>query len=244
MLKYKNGFSLIELSIVLIIIGLLVAGITGGQSLIESARNRNLISEMKNYDQALGTFYSLKDRLPGDINSDGIIGYLSKDIYNSNSYPAPYNSNSNEYKIPNSLSAPFVDLYLEKIIEFQPKKTNITGYSSNYTFFENEDGNPTSQAYKNIFYAYRTLYVELDPNAWRYGLPFKTYIFLAANKDSIGSNIARVMKNLDVKLDDGVNNRGRMRSYCNHGRYGYEDAIKYKSPCPEALFESSIGFSL
>ncbi len=43
------AFSLIELSIVLIIIGLLVAGITGGASLIESARMRNFINEVNSW---------------------------------------------------------------------------------------------------------------------------------------------------------------------------------------------------
>ena len=42
----NKAFSLIELSIVLIIIGLLVAGITGGQSLIESAKIKNLANEI------------------------------------------------------------------------------------------------------------------------------------------------------------------------------------------------------
>ncbi|MDR0571490.1 MAG: prepilin-type N-terminal cleavage/methylation domain-containing protein, partial [Rickettsiales bacterium] len=45
---YK-AFSLIELSIVLIIMGLLVAGITGGAALIKSAQLRVLITEFQNY---------------------------------------------------------------------------------------------------------------------------------------------------------------------------------------------------
>ena len=45
----KSAFSLIELSIVLIIIGLLVAGVTGGASLIQSAKTRALINEINNY---------------------------------------------------------------------------------------------------------------------------------------------------------------------------------------------------
>ena len=71
----NKAFSLIELSIVLIIIGLLVAGITGGQSLVESARIRNYLTEMKQYQVAVNAFIINKGRLPGNLNNDGIMGY-------------------------------------------------------------------------------------------------------------------------------------------------------------------------
>lgn len=62
----QKGFSLIELSIVLIIIGLIVAGITGGTSLINSARARATMSEVTSYRIAVNTYYTAKDRYPGD----------------------------------------------------------------------------------------------------------------------------------------------------------------------------------
>jgi len=66
-MKNENkGFSLIELSIVLIIIGLLVAGITGGASLIKSGQVRSIISEARNYKMAVNAYYASQDKLPGD----------------------------------------------------------------------------------------------------------------------------------------------------------------------------------
>ena len=86
----NKAFSLIELSIVLIIIGLLVAGITGGKSLIESARIRTLINEFRYYEQSLYSFKIIKNRLPGDFNGSGKIGRGSGQVYNKNSFPSPY----------------------------------------------------------------------------------------------------------------------------------------------------------
>lgn len=65
----KKGFSLIELSIVLIIIGLLVAGITGGASLIKSAELRSVMSEVRNYQTALNAYYTATGELPGTAGS-------------------------------------------------------------------------------------------------------------------------------------------------------------------------------
>ncbi len=62
----KSAFSLIELSIVLIIIGLLIAGITGGASLIKSSELRSAMGEARGYAVAVNGFYSQYNYLPGD----------------------------------------------------------------------------------------------------------------------------------------------------------------------------------
>lgn len=62
----KSAFSLIELSIVLIIIGLLIAGVTGGASLIKSSELRAAISEARGWSTAVNGFYNQFNAFPGD----------------------------------------------------------------------------------------------------------------------------------------------------------------------------------
>jgi prepilin-type N-terminal cleavage/methylation domain-containing protein len=64
--KKKSAFSLIELSIVLIIIGLLIAGVTGGASLIKSSELRSVMGEARGFAVAVNAFYTQYDALPGD----------------------------------------------------------------------------------------------------------------------------------------------------------------------------------
>ncbi|MGH8677661.1 MAG: prepilin-type N-terminal cleavage/methylation domain-containing protein [Burkholderiales bacterium] len=62
----QQGFTLIEIAIVLVIIGLLLGGVLKGQELITSARVRNLISLQ---DGVKAAFFGFQDRfrsLPGD----------------------------------------------------------------------------------------------------------------------------------------------------------------------------------
>ncbi len=63
----KNGFTLIELSIVLVIIGLIVGGIIGGKSLISAAAQQSLIRQAKAYKSTIRTFQDQYDAKPGDM---------------------------------------------------------------------------------------------------------------------------------------------------------------------------------
>jgi prepilin-type N-terminal cleavage/methylation domain-containing protein len=65
----KNGFSLIELSIVLIIIGLLVAGVSSGSKLIEQARIGKAVSALKDFKGSYLTFMLTYEKTPGDMNN-------------------------------------------------------------------------------------------------------------------------------------------------------------------------------
>ena len=231
----NKAFSLIELSIVLTIIGLLVAGIIGGQSLIENARIRSLINDFRYYEQSLYSFKSIKNRLPGDFNGSGKIGQGSRQFYDKNSFPPPYDKNTGFYGIPNEFSAPFIDLYLAKVIDFEPKKNK----SSNEGLYLTNGAVPNSKiGFGIILFTY-------------YGLNAPGKLKSSYEKNHalcgiIGNNTIRwhikdqrpykymsaeFSKKLDLKIDDGKYNSGVVRGQClpNDFYTSYENATKCRS---------------
>ena len=64
--KNQAGFTLVEIAIVLVIIGLLLGGILKGQEMITQAKIKNIVNDMNGMSAAI---YSYQDRyraLPGD----------------------------------------------------------------------------------------------------------------------------------------------------------------------------------
>lgn len=62
----EKGFTLVELSIALVIIGLLIGGILVGQSMIQTANTHTIIRTMQQYQIAIGQFYNVYKNYPGD----------------------------------------------------------------------------------------------------------------------------------------------------------------------------------
>lgn len=65
----QSGFSLVELSIVLVILGLLVGGILGGQSLIRAAELRSVTEGINTYKTAVNLFRDRYFATPGDMTN-------------------------------------------------------------------------------------------------------------------------------------------------------------------------------
>lgn len=65
----QRAFSLVELSIVLVILGLLTGGILAGQSLIKAAQLRGVSNEYTRYVTAMNSFKDKYFMLPGDLNT-------------------------------------------------------------------------------------------------------------------------------------------------------------------------------
>lgn len=66
--KYR-AFSLVELSIVLVILGLLVGGVLSGQSLIRAAELRSVTTDFTRYQTAIYSFRDKYFALPGDMTN-------------------------------------------------------------------------------------------------------------------------------------------------------------------------------
>ena len=65
----QAGFTLVELAIVMIIIGLLIAGVLKGQELIGNARVTSTVAQIKAIDAATSTFKDTYAALPGDMTT-------------------------------------------------------------------------------------------------------------------------------------------------------------------------------
>jgi hypothetical protein len=65
----KAGFTIIEIAIVMLIVGFLVAGILVGRDLVHQAELRSVLSDVSKYTTAVQTFRATYDCLPGDCRN-------------------------------------------------------------------------------------------------------------------------------------------------------------------------------
>ena len=93
-MERHQGFTLIEVSIVLVIVGLLAGGVLAGQELIRASTLRSIMSQKEEIETATNTFRNKYNGIPGDLanatafgfsangNGDGKIGQYPGFQYN------------------------------------------------------------------------------------------------------------------------------------------------------------------
>lgn len=71
----RSGFTLLELSVVLVLIGLLTGAILAGQELVKASAIRGSISDLEKYYSAVATFRSKYTGLPGDLTRNKAVEF-------------------------------------------------------------------------------------------------------------------------------------------------------------------------
>ncbi|MGC2165276.1 MAG: prepilin-type N-terminal cleavage/methylation domain-containing protein [Gallionella sp.] len=66
MIRIQSGFTLIEIAIVLMVVGLLLGGVQKGQQLVNIATEKNLTAEFKNIPLYIFSYQDRFNALPGD----------------------------------------------------------------------------------------------------------------------------------------------------------------------------------
>lgn len=102
-MRRQSGFTLIEIAIVLVIIGLLLGGVLKGQELITSARVRNLISQQDGVKAAYFGFLDRFRALPGDYTQASV---------NIANVAAGANGNGNGQITPNGTAGAVTDEHI------------------------------------------------------------------------------------------------------------------------------------
>ena len=229
----SKAFSLIELSIVLIIIGLLTSGIIGSSNLTENAKIRNVVANLRNIEQEIMAFKIHKDRLPGDCNND---------LTFQCDFPYPYDGTNEEYGKPNSISAPFVDLYIEKFSDFQPRNTqSITIDPDRHgVVMNNNYAVPSILNNNKLPIVLNFGMTEYDSkNHYRYQIN-QDRIFLIINSyyKELKPNFS---EKIDLKMDDGTYNHGVIRGACIGAGFSiYQVPYNKSQVCEKVIYQTNL----
>lgn len=249
----RHAFSLVELSIVLVILGLLVGGVLAGKSLIRAAELRAVGAEYARYKTAISAFRDKYFAVPGDMaNATGFWG-------TAGTCPGVNASPSTDATTCNGDGDGAVEASPNELFRFWQHLANAGLIEGQYT------GVPGATATIQASLGVNAPRSKLANAGWglhdRTGaqLVSSTYQFegdytnsLAFGGGGTGAPDITVMKaeeawNIDTKLDDGKPGLGVVRAYENHTNChdaGTSTTVALATTANYSLASSIIGCAL
>ena len=224
-IQLQRAFSLVELSIVLVILGLLTGGILGGQSLIRAAELRAVNTEYARYSTAINTFRDKYFAYPGDFrdgtrfwgrqiadgtcaSNAGIATASTPGVCDGNGDGILNNAAAST---PSETFQSWRQLALAGLIE--GNYTGITGALNSASGRAGEQY-PKSRIGNGAWYLWYWGTTGSNSAESYQGINYGTALFIGATTGDNWPN-ARLLKpeeawNLDTKFDDGKPARGRV----------------------------------
>lgn len=227
MILQNKGFSLVELSVVIVIIGLLIAGSLVGMSLIRSAEIREVIGEYDRYTKAIKEFQDKYQALPGDMsNAETIWGSdatCPTTATNTVLKIATCNGNGNG-RIGASSTAGVVDTTYayewfrawQQLANAGLLDTKFTGVKESATDGDAGIGLNVPKSKLNVMSGWTLYYFLLtttDTNLW--GDSYGHVFAFGGNTTSVTNAPVLSPENankIDQKIDDGLPGRGNIRA--------------------------------
>ncbi len=214
--KKRSAFSLIELSIVLIIIGLLVAGITGGASLIKSSELRSVMGEARGYAVAVNAFFNQFNAYPGDYGVT--VGGVSDALGDADSRIEYYSGEVPSGGTRSESAAAFVHLRYSGTIDNLPATIALVEATTVPTFgtSANSGSNaPSSKSRGNGWlFDYNTTSTQNVAVFTGTGVAVaagSTNTLVNGTSITAAALIGADLLSIDAKLDDGVSTAGKVR---------------------------------
>ncbi|OIR02170.1 hypothetical protein GALL_157890 [mine drainage metagenome] len=229
MKRNQSGFTLIEIAIVLVIIGLLLGGVLKGQELINSAKVKNLATDFRNIPVFIYGYQDKFKSLPGD--DAGVCAHLG------GCPPATLATTGGT--VGNGLIEGSWDSYIktdESYLFWQ--QVRLAGLTSGTTVLPaapiNGDGyRPVNAVGGEIGIQSGTSVAANSPMLDLNATPIRgTYIICSPNI------LGKFAKQLDIQLDDGNTQTGSMMAYdvTSGGPY----ALKSNATATAAINDADI----
>lgn len=200
----NKAFTLVELAIVIVIIGLLVSGVLAGQELIKQAEIRKNVKKIQEVSTAIATFYGKYNALPGDFNKPNYLNLT----HGGNGNGILEWDNDTRWFWPH--------LYFSKILKVSRADgiayDDITAYELNYARFRDDKGGNVrdlnGMMYGSSGDIYKTTYSSVI------GIDIGNAITIASHS-STSADIAAFTPSdafaMDSKIDDGNATTGKFR---------------------------------
>lgn len=204
----KRGFSLVELSIVLVILGLLVGGVLTGQSLIHAAQLRSISTEALQFKSAAHTFQEKYFHLPGDMPNARDFWPTMPNRGNNGDGNGRINESSGTGDAANEGRKAWQHLMLAGLVTGVTNNGGVAGEEGSEPASKFGSSNYWGMYFERIYSNNIALPARLEANVVTLGNGSSAYTPFNGTSARYGVLKAEEAYNIDTKLDDGKPDNG------------------------------------